>query len=54
MTEEEHLAWQDKASKYANDYFKDAPELAKANWMRNALYVAYLRGVEQALQKRLI
>ena len=36
MTQEEMLAWMDKASKYANDYFKDAPDLAKATWMRDA------------------
>jgi hypothetical protein len=54
MTSEEMLEWHDKAAKYANDYFKDAPDLAKAMWMRDALYVAYLRGVEQALGKRLV
>ncbi len=54
MKPEELLGWMDKASVYANQYFKDAPELSKANWVRDALYCAYLKGVEDALGVRII
>ena len=54
MTAEEIQAWRDKAVEYANNYFKEAPDLFKANWMRDALFVAYLKGAEEALGKRLI
>lgn len=54
MTQDELLGWMDKASEYANKYFKDAPDLAKATWMRDALYCAYLKGVEEALGVRII
>lgn len=44
----------DKASEYANKYFSDISDPTKATWMRDALYCAYLKGVEEALGIRII
>ncbi len=44
----------DKAKEYANKYFSDISDPTKATWMRDALYCAYLKGVEEALGIRII
>ena len=54
MTQEEILGWMDKASEYANKYFSDISDPTKSTWMRDALYCAYLKGVEEALGIRII
>ena len=44
MTEKEILNIYDKAEKYTENRMKDMPERFKANFIRNALYCAYLEG----------
>lgn len=54
MKEGELLGWMDKAHEYAEKHFKESTDPYKANWMRDALYCAYLKGVEDALGVRII
>ena len=45
----QQLFWMDKAKKYAEENTKGAPQ-----YVADALYVAYLKGVEAALGIRLV
>lgn len=47
--EVQQLFWMDKAKEYAKENTKGAPQ-----YVADALYVAYLKGVEAALGIRLV
>ena len=50
MTREELIQyWRDKASAYANDNAQ-----GEFTWVRDALFVAYLTGVQDSIKIRLI
>jgi len=50
MTQEELIQyWRDKASDYANDNAQD-----EFTWVRDALFVAYLTGVQDSIKIRLL
>ena len=46
--------WMDKAKDYAESKFSAITDPFKPQWIRDAIYVSYLRGVEEALHIRII
>ena len=51
---EEQLYWMDKAKEYSKNASSLSSTPWKEQWMRDALYTAYLHGVEDALHIRII
>jgi hypothetical protein len=52
--EEQQLYWMDKAREYADKGYTESTHEYIMQWQKDALYVAYLKGVEEALGIRII
>jgi hypothetical protein len=52
--EETRLYWMDKAKEYAEKALSESTVEWKEQWQKDALYVAYLHGVQDALKIRII
>ena len=52
--EEQQLYWMDKAKEYVKSTMTSSTIPWKEQWQADALYVAYLKGVEEALKIRII
>ena len=51
---EEQQYWMDKAKEYADKKFTESPREYVMQWQKDALYVAYLHGVQDALKIRIV
>lgn len=52
--EETQLFWMDKAKEYAEKSLSESTIKWKEQWMKDALYVAYLHGVQDSLKIRIV
>ena len=52
--EKDQLYWMDKAKEIAQQSLTESTIPYKEQWQKDALYMAYLRGVEDALQIRIV
>lgn len=51
---EEQLYWMDKAREFADKKFTESTHEYIMQWQKDALYVAYLHGVQDALNIRIV